>query len=163
MFGGVQMYRAYRYMMGVLGHIDVWGHTDVQGMYRCMGGIQMYGWVYRCIGHRHGEMYGAYKHTGGIQMYEGCTNVWGAYRCMGNVQMYWAIQTYVGMLGAYKYTGGKQMYGGVDVWEDVQKYEEHTEYGGCTGVGGHKDTPKHTDSQTYPHMPSNYTCILHFL
>ena len=61
----VQMYRAYRHML------------DVLVAYRCMGdvqGIQMYGGMYRCIGH-----------TGICWMYWWHTDVWGmyrVYRCM---------------------------------------------------------------------------------
>ena len=51
-YGGVQIYWAYRHMGDVLGHTDVWGDIqmcrgcpDVQRAYRCMGDIQMYGSV----------------------------------------------------------------------------------------------------------------------
>ena len=75
-----------------------WGHSHIQGVNRCMGGVQMYG---------------------GIQTYRGCTYVWGctdvwgmhryrrAYRCMGDVQMY-GEHTDV--------WGDVQMYGGVQMW-----------------------------------------------
>ena len=91
--------------------------------------------VYRCIGHADiWGMYGVYKHTGG------CTDEQGMYRHMG----------------VYRCVGG------------VQTYAEHTEYGGaidvcgCIDVGSHRH-PYHTDSQTYPHIPANYTWVLYFL
>ena len=61
---------------------------NVQGMYRCIGDVKMYG--------------GSVQVYGGIQTYKGCKDVWGAYRCMGDVQMYGVIQTY----GMYKHTEG---------------------------------------------------------
>ena len=58
MYGGLQMYRAYRYIGGCTGAIQKFGAYT--------GSIQMYG---------------------DVQMYRGCTDVWGV-QIYGGAQMY---------------------------------------------------------------------------
>ena len=74
------MYRAYRHMGDVLGEYGCMdGCTDIWDIHM-YGVVQMYGRVYRCIGHRHmGDVLGAYRYIG---KYRGCTDM-GVYRCSG--------------------------------------------------------------------------------
>ena len=123
-------------------------------------------------------MYGACRHIRGVL---------GTYRCMGNVQMYrghidvwgctdvwqytdvWGIQAYGGMNRAIQRYGGMQTYmGHTDIW-GIQTYRGHTMYGGVQMYGtvqmwdSFRHPPRHTDSQTYPSMPANYTWVLYLL
>ena len=76
-------------------HTDVWG--DVQGAYRCMGDVKMYGGV---------QMYGDHTDIG---------DYWGiiqrAYRCMGVYRHMWADKCTV---GAYRCMGNVQIMGCTD-------------------------------------------------
>ena len=84
----------------------------------------------------------------------------------GGIWMHWDIQIYGGvqMYGVFRHMNilecldawGVQLYGGcMDIW-DIQMYGGVWMYGRHMDLGS-TDTPRHTDSQTYPQMLAKYT------
>ena len=136
------------------------------------GGVQMYGGVYQCTGHRHMRWCtGAYRCMGTYRRYTDvwhCTDVQGAYRCISSVQMYEGVfrctgQTDGGCMGAYKSPGGVQMYGGIqmyrghtDVWGMYRSIGSIQIYGGCTPPNIHTARHSPTCLQTTPRYYISY-------
>ena len=102
MYGGcIEVWGKYRCMGKCT---DIWvyadimgmykGHTNIQGVYRCMGAykcmgdVQIYGEYLDVLGLAW-DTWEVYKHTGGIQMYWVCTGLWGAYRCIEKCTDVW--------------------------------------------------------------------------
>ena len=106
-------------------------------MYGC---VQMYGAVYRCIGHT--DIWGDVQ---------GHTDLWGhtrVYRCMEVYTCTGGVYMHGECIGVYKCMGGTQMYGGCsDEWGDVQMYGVYR----CRGL--YRYLP---DIQTARHTP---TCL----
>ena len=122
-----------------------WGPQMYGRVYKCIGGMEIYGHVlmngaYRCIGvYRCREVYrcmGECRDVWHIQTYGGCT---GAYRCMDAYRCMWVYRC---MGGIQTYGGCMETYRGM---EDIQIYGDHT------------DTPRHPDSLIYP----PHSCQLH--
>ena len=98
--------------INVLGNTGIWGdalgHTDVRGMYRHTGGIQMYRGV---------QIYWPYRHMGKV----------GGMRCMGNMD----IQEVYRCMGPYSNVG---MYGGIQTYRGNTDVWRCTDVWGCTDV-----------------------------
>ena len=90
-----------------IGITDIWGCAgayrcigDKQRVYRCMGCVEMYGGVYRCIGHRDIRL-----DVWDVQTHRRHTDVWGSlHKCRANRHIggVWGVQTYSRV---YRYMG----------------------------------------------------------